>query len=68
MFTEISGVNGQLPTGKIVIVASRYNEAICDSLVRGSIETRRARAVRTALAKQASDHLPIVAELELPNN
>ena len=39
MFTEISGVDGQLPTGKIVIVASRYNEAICDSLVRGSIET-----------------------------
>ncbi|WP_372899582.1 6,7-dimethyl-8-ribityllumazine synthase [Stieleria sp.] len=37
--TEITGVDGQLPSGKIVIVASRYNEGICDSLVRGSVET-----------------------------
>ncbi len=33
--------------------------------VRGGIETRRARAVRTALAKQASDHLPIVVDFHL---
>jgi endonuclease/exonuclease/phosphatase family metal-dependent hydrolase len=33
--------------------------------VRGQIETRRARAVRTALAKQASDHLPIVVDFHL---
>ncbi len=39
MLTEITGVDGQLPSGKIVIVASRYNEGICDSLVRGSVET-----------------------------
>ncbi|WP_390621108.1 6,7-dimethyl-8-ribityllumazine synthase [Stieleria neptunia] len=37
--TEITGVDGQLPAGKIVIIASRYNEGICDSLVRGSVET-----------------------------
>ena len=39
MLTEITGVDGQLPSGKIVIIASRYNEGICDSLVRGSVET-----------------------------
>ena len=39
MTAEITGVDGDLPGGKIVIVASRYNESICDSLVQGSIET-----------------------------
>ena len=39
MTTEISGITGNLPAGKIVIVASRYNESICDSLVQGSLET-----------------------------
>ncbi len=36
---EINGLDGELPSGTIVIVASRYNAGICDSLVRGSIET-----------------------------
>ena len=39
MATEITGVAGELPQGMIVIVASRYNESICDSLVKGSLET-----------------------------
>ena len=39
MLTEISGIDGELPNGKVVIVASRYNEGICDSLVKGSIQT-----------------------------
>ena len=39
MTTEITGIEGSLPTGKIAIVASRYNAGICDALVRGSIET-----------------------------
>ena len=39
MTTEITGVDGNLPRGKIVIVASRYNESICDSLVQGALET-----------------------------
>ena len=39
MTTEITGIDGDLPTGKIVIVASRYNESICDSLVQGALET-----------------------------
>jgi len=39
MTTEITGIEGSLPAGKIAIVASRYNAGICDALVRGSIET-----------------------------
>ena len=42
MSTEITGVEGKLPEGRIAIVASRYNEGICDNLVRGSIETLKA--------------------------
>ena len=36
---EISGLHGELPSGQIAIVASRYNAAICDALVRGALET-----------------------------
>ena len=39
MPTEITGIEGTLPKGKIAIVASRYNPGICDSLVRGSCKT-----------------------------
>lgn len=39
MLTEITGIDGELPAGKVVIIASRYNESICDSIVRGSVET-----------------------------
>lgn len=39
MLTEVTGVDGDLPSGTIVIIASRYNEGICDSLVRGSVAT-----------------------------
>ena len=39
MSTETTGLEGDLPDGKIVIVASRYNEGICDSLVKGSVQT-----------------------------
>ncbi|QEF99832.1 6,7-dimethyl-8-ribityllumazine synthase [Stieleria maiorica] len=39
MLTEMTGIDGKLPSGKIVIIASRYNEGICDSLVRGSVDT-----------------------------
>ena len=43
MSTEITGTEGELPAGKIVVVASRYNERICDTLVRGAVETLAAR-------------------------
>ena len=39
MSTEITGVEGSLPSGRVVIVASRYNPAICDSLVEAALET-----------------------------
>lgn len=39
MSTEITGLDGNLPDGKVVVVASRYNPAICDSLVTAALET-----------------------------
>ena len=39
MSTEITGVDGELPEGKVAIVASRYNPAICDSLVEAALTT-----------------------------
>jgi 6,7-dimethyl-8-ribityllumazine synthase len=36
---ELTGIDGALPDGKIVVVASRYNPSICDALVSGSLET-----------------------------
>lgn len=36
---EINGIDGDLPEGKIVIVASRYNAAICDSMVDAAVKT-----------------------------
>ncbi|QDT05266.1 6,7-dimethyl-8-ribityllumazine synthase [Rubripirellula lacrimiformis] len=36
---EIHGIDGDLPEGKVVIVASRYNAAICDALVDGAKQT-----------------------------
>ncbi len=39
MSNEITGTEGDLPTGSVVIVASRYNPAICDSLVAAAQQT-----------------------------
>jgi 6,7-dimethyl-8-ribityllumazine synthase len=39
MSNEITGVEGELPNGSVVIVASRYNPAICDSLVNAARQT-----------------------------
>ncbi len=36
---EITGIEGDLPEGKVVIVASRYNSEICDALVDGAVAT-----------------------------
>lgn len=36
---ELTGEDGLLPDGTVVIVASRYNRAICDALVRGAVDT-----------------------------
>ncbi|MFK8115194.1 MAG: 6,7-dimethyl-8-ribityllumazine synthase [Rubripirellula sp.] len=50
---QVDGLEGELPTGKIVIVASRYNAGICDALVDGSIAT-------LAAAGYDSDSTPVV--------
>ena len=42
MSIEITGIEGELPSGKIVVVASRYNQRICDSLVEGALATLEA--------------------------
>ncbi len=47
MTAETTGIDGDLPSGKIVIVASRYNQAICDSLVEGSRNTLAAAGFDT---------------------
>ncbi len=36
---EITGLDGDLPEGKVVIVASRYNAEICDSMVDAALAT-----------------------------
>ena len=42
---EITGLTGPVPTGKIVIVASRYNATVCDSLANAAVETLLAAGV-----------------------
>lgn len=37
--SEVTGLDGDLPQGKVAIVASRYNAAICDTLVDGALAT-----------------------------
>lgn len=39
MSTEITGLDGTLPKGNVFVIASRYNESICDALVTGAVET-----------------------------
>jgi endonuclease/exonuclease/phosphatase family metal-dependent hydrolase len=39
--------------------------AIDKAFVRGGIDVRHARVVRTSLAKTASDHLPLVIDFHL---
>jgi len=53
MSTEITGIDGELPDGKIAIVASRYNAGICNALVEGALQTLTA-------AGYASDQLVVV--------
>lgn len=41
MSNEINGLDGDCPAGKVVIVASRYNEGICNAMVQAAKETLR---------------------------
>lgn len=42
----IDGTDGELPDGRVVVIASRYNEAICQSMLDASLETLRKAGVR----------------------
>jgi len=42
---EITGLSGPLPKGEIVIVASRYNAMVCDSLAAAAVETLLAAGI-----------------------
>ena len=44
--TPIDGVTGSLPDGKVVVIASRYNEAICNSICDAAVQTLREAEVR----------------------
>ena len=59
---EITGVDGELPQGTIAIVASRYNPGICDSLVRGALETLHAAGI----SDDAIDVVRVPGAWELP--
>ena len=39
--------------------------ALDKAFVRGGIEVRQARVIRTSLAKTASDHLPLVVDFHI---
>ncbi len=36
---EVSGLAGALPAGNVIIIASRYNAEVCDSMARAAIES-----------------------------
>ncbi|MEM9365858.1 MAG: 6,7-dimethyl-8-ribityllumazine synthase [Planctomycetota bacterium] len=33
------GMKGALPSGRIAVIASRYNESICDAMLQGAVST-----------------------------
>ncbi|TWT95603.1 6,7-dimethyl-8-ribityllumazine synthase [Neorhodopirellula pilleata] len=45
MTPSIDGTSGEIPTGRIAIIASRYNESICDSMLAAAIETLTAAGI-----------------------
>lgn len=36
---EITGLSGSVPSGKIVVIASRYNAVVCDALATAAVKT-----------------------------
>lgn len=48
---EISGQDGELPVGSIAIVASRYNESICNSMLAAAYDTLIAAGVKESQIK-----------------
>ena len=50
MSTETTGLEGELPVGRVAIVASRYNPSICNMLVEGAAATLAAAGYRAESA------------------
>lgn len=36
---EVTGLTGTLPSGNVIIIASRYNAEVCNSMARAAVET-----------------------------
>ncbi len=36
---EVTGLTGTLPAGNVIIIASRYNAEVCDSMACAAIDT-----------------------------
>ena len=66
---EITGLTGPVPTGKIVIVASRYNANVCDALAVAAVETLVAAGVPQAdiqvIRVPGAWELPLAVKLAL---
>lgn len=59
---ELTGLTGPVPHGRIVVVASRYHAAICDSLGAAAVETLLAAGV----AKTSIHVVRVPGAWELP--
>lgn len=59
---EITGLHGPLPSGRIVIVASRYNAEVCDSLAVAAMET----LLFAGIAKHDIEVVRVPGAWELP--
>ena len=72
MSTEITGISGDLPNGKVVIVASRYNEGVCDAMVQGALETLAAAGytidVTPVVRVPGAWELPAIVHQVISNN
>ena len=62
MSTEIKGEDGECPSGTVAIVASRYNRAICEALVRGATET----LAKAGFSPQETPVIRVPGAWELP--
>jgi len=72
MDSEITGLSGPVPPGRIVIVASRYNATVCDSLAAAAVETLLAAGVLKAdvvvVRVPGAWELPLAVKLALQSS
>jgi endonuclease/exonuclease/phosphatase family metal-dependent hydrolase len=60
-FAQVTAPAGRFRTFPAWLAIGSLDKAF----VRGAIEVRHARVVRTSLSKRASDHLPLVVDFHL---